>query len=76
MKLIDFRKSRGLSQEECAKALGLNSKGYISTVENSDTPSRKVALKVWQRFGEKIEPLADASDDELEILARFEGEAA
>lgn len=52
MELAAYRKSLGLSQEECARALGITSKGYISGIESGDRrASLKLALRIehWSK---------------------------
>lgn len=54
MDLASFRKSRGLSLEECAKELGLSptSKGWISEIERDRRDaSLKLAMKIerWSK---------------------------
>lgn len=47
MDLESFRKGRGLSQVELAKALGLRSKSYISDIERGRQQcSVRLALKI------------------------------
>lgn len=49
MDLASFRKSRGLSQEQCASELGLapSSKGWISEIESGARPaSLRLALRI------------------------------
>ena len=49
MDLASFRKTRRLSQLQCARALGLSSKGYFSRIENRKQPiSLKLALKIQE----------------------------
>jgi transcriptional regulator with XRE-family HTH domain len=55
MNLAEFRKSLGLSQEECARALGLTSKGHISDIENGVRPaSPTLALKIERWSSGKV----------------------
>lgn len=67
MDLASFRKSLGLSQEECARALGLSSKGHISDIENGVRPaSLRLALKIEKWSGGKVEA-AGLSPDARDI---------
>jgi plasmid maintenance system antidote protein VapI len=71
-----FIKDRGLSHAEVGRQVG-HSRIYLWRIQHGDRPMpRKLALKIWRTFGAKVEPIADATDEELEVLARFEGEAA
>lgn len=55
MKLEAFRKELGLSQEECAKALGLKSKSYICGIERNEvTASLRLALKIEMWSGGRV----------------------
>jgi transcriptional regulator with XRE-family HTH domain len=45
--LESFRKSRGLTQQQLAEAVGLRSKGYISAIESGrEACSLRLALKL------------------------------
>jgi transcriptional regulator with XRE-family HTH domain len=47
MDLASYRKSLGLSQEECAPLWGLRHKGSVSAIETgSEQPSLEVALRI------------------------------
>lgn len=55
MDLRAYRKSRGLSQTEAARALGVESKGYICDIEKGRRPaSLLLALKIEQWSGGKV----------------------
>lgn len=55
MNLADFRKSLGLSQEECARALGLQSKGHISDIENGVRgASLELAMRIERWSGGRV----------------------
>lgn len=57
-----LRDSRGLSQAELAKALGV-SRQTINSIENErDTPSLPLALAIGRYFDERVEEVFD--DDE------------
>ena len=47
MKLVRARESRGWSQSDLAKALGLRSKGHVSRIENgAERASAELAVKI------------------------------
>ena len=49
MSLASFRKQLGLSQEDCAAALGLRGKGYLSALETGAAPMPlRLALRIEQ----------------------------
>lgn len=55
MDLATYRKSLGLSQEECAIALGVKSKSYISGIETGGrAASPRLALKIEQWSGGRV----------------------
>jgi transcriptional regulator with XRE-family HTH domain len=54
MELSEFRKGLGLSQAECAKALGLKSKGYICEIEKSKRAPLVLAFKIERWTGGKV----------------------
>lgn len=47
MDLAAYRQLRGLSQEDCARELGLRSKGYISDIETgAQSAGVRLSLKI------------------------------
>jgi transcriptional regulator with XRE-family HTH domain len=55
MDLASYRKSRGLSQHECALELGLRSKGYISGIESKKlTAPLRLALTIERWSGGQV----------------------
>lgn len=55
MDLESFRKSRGLTQSELAKHLGLKSKGYVSRIETGAAACPlKLALKIEKLSGGEV----------------------
>lgn len=49
MDLATYRKLLGLSQEACARQLGITSKSYISAIESGDRQaSLRLALRIEQ----------------------------
>lgn len=56
MDLASYRKQLGLSQESCARALGVTSKGYISDIESGARhASLRLALKIEQWSGGAVD---------------------
>ena len=50
---------------------------YASQILSGNRPwTRALALSVYRKTGERVGPLIDASDSEIEVLARFEQDAA
>jgi transcriptional regulator with XRE-family HTH domain len=69
MDLAEFRKSRGLSQEECAPLWGVKYKGSVSAIETgSEKPSLEVALRI-QVWSEGKILASDLRPDFAELLA-------
>ncbi len=68
MDLESYRRSRGLTQEQVAQALGLRSKGYISAIETGreKTPLR-LALKI-QRWSQGKVLAASLNADAADLL--------
>jgi hypothetical protein len=67
---------RRLNHAEVGRKVGL-SRFYLWRIQHGERPmTRKIALKIWREYGAKLEPISDATDEELEVLARYEGEAA
>ena len=70
MELESFRKSRGLSQAELARELGLRSKGYISDIEGRrQRCSLRLALRI-QQWSEGAVPAASLNTDAADLLPR------
>ena len=68
MKLESFRKSRGLTQLELARALGLRSKSYISRLETGAGPaSLRLALRIEQ-FSDGQVRAADLCPGDADLL--------
>lgn len=70
MDLETFRKSRGLTQADLAKALGLRSKSYISRLETGAGPgaSLRLALKI-ERFSGGLVKAADLCKEAADLGA-------
>jgi len=69
MDLVSFRKSRGFSQEDLAKALGLRSKSYISRLERKPgSASLRLALKI-ERFSDGLVQASTLSGEAAELGA-------
>lgn len=81
MDLVEYRKGRGLSQEQAATELGLKSKGYLSSIESGRfSCPLKLALQieVWSGGEVRAADLVDEGDSALlRAIARgAEAEAA
>lgn len=64
------------SPTEFAAAVGI-SVPYASQILNGQRdPSRALAITIFRRTGQKLGPIAGASDDDIEMLARFEAAKA
>ena len=69
--LVTYRKSRGLTQEQAAKELGLSSKGYFCALERFEAPwPLRLALQVeaWSEGQVPADQLVD--DEDRQLLAR------
>jgi DNA-binding XRE family transcriptional regulator len=77
MDLESFRKSRDLSQADLAKALGLRSKGYISSIERGTFPCPlKVALDI-ERYTGGLVTAASLCDEAKDVrIVQPDGAAA
>lgn len=72
MDIKALRESLSLTQEELAKELGLKSKSYICGMEVGDKqPSRRIAIAIYRKYGVKLGPIADLTDDVIAVLERF-----
>ena len=70
MDLPSFRKSRGLSQEECARELGLRSKGYLSSLESGqERMPLRLALQIEAWSAGEVTAASLLTDDDAKLLA-------
>ncbi len=72
MDLASYRKSRGCSQEECARDVGLSSgsKGYISGLETGALHAPiPLALKIEAWSNGEVPAASLLSPDDAELLA-------
>ena len=76
MDLRTYRKSLGLSQEQCARELGVRSKSYICGIETTRRDaSLRLALKIEQWSGGKV-PASAVSNEAAQIARIKPGKAA
>jgi transcriptional regulator with XRE-family HTH domain len=72
MDLASFRKSRGLSQEQCASELDLQSKGYISSLESGAAAAPlRVALRVHRWSAGQVPADSLVSPEDAELLQAY-----
>ncbi len=70
MDLATYRKQLGISQEACARALGIKSKAYICRIEREPkAASLKVAMRIEKWSGGKVR--ADTLSKEAADLRRL-----
>ena len=63
------------SPTDFASAVGI-SIPYASQLLNGSRPwPRKIALTAYRKLGVKLGPIADATDEEIAVLERFEPSA-
>jgi len=72
MELAAFRKSRDLTLDAFAAAVGIKSKGYISRIESGlDPAGLRLAIRI-QRFSEGAVPAIDlVTPEDRELLEYF-----
>lgn len=50
------------------------SESYASLIANGRRkPSDRLAIRIWREAGIKLGPIASATDDEIEVLAKVRG---
>lgn len=65
-----------IKPQDLVDATGVST-GFASLVVRGLKPlPRRVAIKFWRETGQKIGPIAGATDDEIATLEKFEGQAA
>jgi DNA-binding XRE family transcriptional regulator len=68
MDLVSFRRQKGLSQEDVAKAVGVRSKSYISRIETQPgSCSLRLALKI-ERFTDGLVQARDLCPEAKDLL--------
>ena len=65
-----------LTPTEFAKAAGVTQPFASLVLAGKRKMPRRVAIRVFQETGRKLGPIAEATDDEIAVLARFETDAA
>lgn len=60
----EFRKDRGLNQEELAVALGVSRQTIISLEKGRYNPSLQLAFKIANYFGKQIEDIFIYEEEE------------
>jgi transcriptional regulator with XRE-family HTH domain len=69
MDLAEFRKARGLNQDQLAEALGLTSKAYISQLETGAVPvPMRLALQIEEWSGGAVRAVDLLSPDDARLL--------
>ena len=64
------------SPRELRDATGI-SQSYASMILSGDrTPSLALAVSIYRKTGRKFGPISQASEEDIEVLARLQGEAA
>lgn len=75
MSFAAYRKSLGLSQEQCALELGLTSKGHISGIEGGSQPASLrlgLQIQIWSAGAIQAVDVVSADDRRLlQDAARF-----
>lgn len=73
--LRTYRAGRALSLEALAAEFGLT-KSQLSRIERGGPTSPETALKIWQKTGVKVGPLAKATDRDIRAVERVLASAA
>jgi transcriptional regulator with XRE-family HTH domain len=65
-----------LTPTELCAATGI-SQSYASMIlGGTRTPALPLAIKIYRKLGRKLGPIAKASEADIEVLERLQGEAA
>jgi hypothetical protein len=75
MTLKEFLATGAAKPADLARDVGCH-RSYITRAAQADTLSLGAAVKIWRARAVKIGPLSGLADHEVEVLARFSGEAA
>jgi transcriptional regulator with XRE-family HTH domain len=74
--------SEAITPTKLAEAAGISVPYASMILSDSDDPNKKrvpplaLAIKIFRTTGLKTGPIAAASDDDIEVMARVYGEAA
>jgi hypothetical protein len=64
-----------LTPTRLSKAVGISVPYASQLLSGRKVPPMKMAVDVFRATGVKLGPLSGASDDEIEVIARFQGAA-
>ena len=64
--------AEALTPTTLSKAVGISVPHASQILSRIKTPSRGLAIRIWRATGIKVAPIDNATDDEIEVLARFE----
>lgn len=53
-------------------ALGISKVHASHVIRGIKVPSKDLAIRIYRATGQKIGPIADASDEDIAVLERFE----
>ncbi len=62
-----------LTPTELVRATGMSMPYASQILADKRTPSRAMAITIFRKLGVKLGPIKGATDDEIEVLERFEG---
>lgn len=68
--IVDF------TATDLARACGISVPFASQVITGAKSLPRGLAIKIWRTFGVKLGPIAAATDDEIDVLERFESQAA
>jgi hypothetical protein len=66
---------KDISPTALAKSAGISVPYASQILSGVKTPTQAMALRIFRATGHKVAPIAEASDEEIATLERFQGAA-
>jgi ribosomal protein S11 len=72
----EAKHATGRSFSQIGRALGISSVHIARAFRGEPCVGNATLIRIWRETGVKLGRIADATDDEIRVLERFEREAA
>lgn len=64
-----------LTPSRLAEATGMSLPYASQVLSGKRPPKTPIAIRIWKATGHKLGPIANATDEEIAVLERFQGAA-
>lgn len=75
MLAMDNANSEPLTPTKLSRAVSISVPYASQIIKGRRAPSQTMAISIFRATGHKFGPIADATDDEIDVLERFQGAA-